>query len=123
MSDRKDKTSVVSCKLHTDEVLLAMEAIYVGRAMPRVGRPFVAHASPLANPYVEGRDGNLEDVLAKYEDHVLSRPDLMALLPWLRGRVLACWCLDDPDPVATLAKGRGLKCHAQLLADLAERYP
>jgi hypothetical protein len=46
-------------------------------------------------------------VLAKYRQYLLSRPDLIALLPGLRGRRLGCWCVPEP-------------CHAQVIAELAD---
>ncbi|WP_290055846.1 DUF4326 domain-containing protein [Amycolatopsis solani] len=52
-------------------------------------------------------DGSREAVVAKYREHLLSRPDVLALLPALRGRRLGCWC----DPEA---------CHAQVIAELAD---
>ncbi|MER6799640.1 DUF4326 domain-containing protein, partial [Amycolatopsis mediterranei] len=38
------------------------------------------------------------------------RPDLLALLPGLRGRRLGCWCVPEP-------------CHAQVIAELADNGP
>lgn len=61
---------------------------------------------PLYNPYKVKKYGRGEAVRL-YREHLFSRPDLLALLPGLRGKVLACWC--DPEP-----------CHAHLLAELAD---
>lgn len=55
-----------------------------------IGRP-----SPFGNPFVIGRDGSREDVVRKYADWLLGRPDLMARLPELRGKVLVCWCAPE----------------------------
>jgi hypothetical protein len=63
--------------------------------------------SPLANPFRLGRDGNREEVLAMYRDYLLCRPDLLALLPEVRGRRLGCWCLPEA-------------CHAEVIAELAD---
>ncbi|MBX6723654.1 MAG: DUF4326 domain-containing protein, partial [Dactylosporangium sp.] len=43
----------------------------------------------------------------RYEAWLRTRPDLMARLPELRGRVLACWCAPKP-------------CHGDVLARLAD---
>jgi hypothetical protein len=76
--------------------------VYVGRRTR--GWP----ASPWGNPYRPGPDGTLAEVLARYEhEHLASRPDLLAMLPELRGKVLGCWC--HPKP-----------CHADVLARLAD---
>lgn len=58
--------------------------VYIGRASPRHGLP----ASPFANPFRIGRDGTRAEVLLKYRQHLLRRPDLLARLPELRGKRL-----------------------------------
>ncbi|WP_432040564.1 DUF4326 domain-containing protein [Streptomyces cucumeris] len=40
--------------------------------------------------------------------HLLARPDLLALLPALRGRRLGCWCAPLP-------------CQAEIIAELADQ--
>jgi hypothetical protein len=59
------------------------------------------------NPFHIGVDGTRRAVIAKYRVMVLSRPDMLARLPELRGRVLGCWCKPKP-------------CHADVLAELAD---
>ena len=66
-----------------------------------IGRPSV-----WGNPYVIGRDGTRAEVIEKYRTYVLSRPDLLARLPELRGKRLGCYC----KPAA---------CHGDVLAELA----
>ena len=68
-----------------------------------IGRP-----SRWGNPFKVGRDGTREEVIAKYRTYVLSRPDLVAVLPELQGKVLGCWCAPEP-------------CHGDVLAELARR--
>ena len=78
--------------------------VYIGRA----NRRYRLAASPWANPYREGRDGDRERVIAKYEDWLRSQPALMAALPELRGKVLGCWCAPEPchgDVLLRLANG------------------
>lgn len=77
--------------------------VYIGRPMPRFGLT----ASKWANPFKVGGDGTREQVIAKYRRRLSSRPDLMAALPELRGKVLGCWCAPQP-------------CHGDVLAALAE---
>lgn len=45
-----------------------------------IGRP-----SKWGNPFIIGRDGTREEVVAKYEAWLTGRPELMAALPELRG--------------------------------------
>jgi hypothetical protein len=77
--------------------------VYIGRA---VGRARLK-TSIWGNSFRIGRDGTREEVIAKYRDYILSRPDLMARLPELKGKTLGCWC-------------KPLPCHGDVLAELAE---
>jgi Domain of unknown function (DUF4326) len=97
-------TTVVSLKGHRDDPGFA-NVVYVGRAMHFGG--WHLPGSPLANPFRPGRDGSRQEVLAKYRQYLLSRPDLLQLLPGLRGRRLGCWCVPEP-------------CHAEVIAELAD---
>ncbi|MFJ9632616.1 DUF4326 domain-containing protein [Streptomyces sp. NPDC101175] len=89
----------------------APEAIvYVGRRWTLGGWDLPRH--PLYNPFAydtpaRRRDGTRAEVMAKYRAYLLARPDLLALVPELRDRTLACWCAP-------------LLCHAEVLADLAD---
>lgn len=67
-----------------------------------IGRP-----SKWGNPFVIGEDGNREEVITKYREHVLNSKELMADIHTLRGKTLACWC--SPLP-----------CHGDVLAELAD---
>jgi Domain of unknown function (DUF4326) len=44
------------------------------------------------NPFVIGKDGIREEVIAKSEAYLMSRPDLLAQLHTLKGKRLAWWC-------------------------------
>jgi hypothetical protein len=79
-------------------------AVYIGRANPRYG----LRASKWANPFMIGRDGARDEVIALYERWLRDdRPDLMAALSELRGKDLVCWCAP-------------LACHGDVLARLLE---
>ena len=97
-------TEVVNLKGHRDDPEFA-DVIYVGRAMHRGG--WHLPASPLSCPYRPGRDGTRPEVIARYREYLLGRPDLLALLPGLRGHRLGCWC-------------KPLPCHADVIAELAD---
>ena len=66
-----------------------------------IGRP-----SKWGNPFVIGRDGTREDVIAKYEAWLLEQTELVAALPELAGKTLGCWCAPQA-------------CHGDVLARLA----
>jgi Domain of unknown function (DUF4326)/YspA, cpYpsA-related SLOG family len=68
-----------------------------------IGRP-----GPWGNPYVIGEDGTREQVIAKYEEHLLRSPELKGRLPELRGKTLGCWCAPQA-------------CHGDVLAYHANR--
>jgi uncharacterized protein DUF4326 len=103
-TDRPAGTTVVNLKGHREDPEFD-DVVYVGRAMHRGG--WHLQASPLASPFRPGLDGSRDDVIAKYRAYLLGRPDLLALLPDLRGRRLGCWCVPEP-------------CHAQVIAELAD---
>jgi hypothetical protein len=67
-----------------------------------IGRP-----SKWRNPFVIGRDGTREEVIAKFERWLLSS-ELVGDLAELRGKVLGCWCAPEA-------------CHGDVLARLANQ--
>jgi hypothetical protein len=69
-----------------------------------IGRP-----SKWGNPYVSGRDGDRDTVIARYRAHVMTNDDLMASLPELDGKVLGCFC-------------KPLACHGDVLVELVEQF-
>jgi hypothetical protein len=75
---------------------------------PAADRVYVGRPSKWGNPFVIGRDGTRDEVMAKYRDWILRQPALVAALHELRGKHLVCWC----------APGR---CHAEVLIELANR--
>ncbi len=97
-------TSVVNLKGHRGDPDFT-DVVYVGRPMHRGG--WHLPGSPLASPFRPGPDGSREEVVAAYRGYLLGRPDLLALLPALRGRRLGCWCAPLP-------------CHAAVIAELAD---
>ena len=84
--------------------------VYIGRQRSQKmwSGGYYLPRSPWHNPFKIGRDGTAEVVAAKYERYLIEeRPDLVARLPELRGKTLACWCKPGP-------------CHGDVLARLAE---
>ena len=86
------------------------DVVYVGRRWTMGGWDLPRH--PLYNPFAYNtatrkRDGTRAEVMARYRAYLLERPELLALVPALRGRALACWCAPE-------------LCHAEVLAELAE---
>ena len=79
------------------------DGIYIGRAAPRLG----LKRSIWANPFKIGPDGSRAEVIAKYEAYLRARPELLALIPELKGKTLLCYCAPEP-------------CHGDVLARLAD---
>ncbi|QCS09254.1 hypothetical protein CRV15_08685 [Streptomyces clavuligerus] len=99
------RTTAVNLKGHHGDPAYE-DVVYVGRPMHRGG--WHLEGSPLACPYRPGPDGTREEVMARYRTHLLAHPELLALLPSLRGHRLGCWCVPK-------------KCHAEVIAELADQ--
>jgi hypothetical protein len=75
-------------------------AIYVGR------KTHGWAASKWGNPFVIGRHGSRDEVIARYRAWITQQPELMAALPELRGKDVVCWCAPKC-------------CHGDVLLELA----
>lgn len=84
-----------------------MAAVYNKRMAAPNGSVYVGRPTQWGNPYQEGRDGTREEVIAKYREWLLARPNLVAKAKrLLRGKDLVCWCAPLP-------------CHADILLELS----
>ena len=77
--------------------------VYIGRE----NNSWRMSESPWHNPYKFPDDGTREEVIEKYRQYILSKPDLLARLPELKGKRLGCWCKPKP-------------CHGDVLIKLLE---
>lgn len=77
-------------------------AVYIGRESRWVRLP----RSKWHNPFQIDRDGTRDEVIEKFRVYLLGNPELMAALPELRAKDLACWCAPD-------------RCHGEVLLELA----
>lgn len=69
--------------------------IYIGRAIRMAG--WNLPTSKWSNPFRLKDYGNdRQKVLDIYEAHVRAKPELMASLGELEGKVLGCWCAPLP---------------------------
>ena len=68
-----------------------------------IGRPSI-----WGNPFVIGKDGTREEVIAKYRKWAQSQPTLLKSLPLLKGKRLKCFC-------------KPLPCHGDILVELIEK--
>jgi len=84
-----------------------LNARQVGK-LSTADRVYVGRPSKWGNPFVIGRDGSRDEVIARYRAWIVRQPALMAALPELRAKSLICWC--SPN-----------RCHADVLIELANR--
>jgi hypothetical protein len=91
------------------------DAVYIGRANGRAR----LKGSPFANPFTITAYGDRALVMMAYAEALRfgDLRHLLADLPALRGKPLACWCRhdgEDPDP--------GNACHADILLRLLDWF-
>jgi len=67
---------------------------------------YIGRGSKWGNPFVIGKDGTREEVIAKYELYLMDNARLLADLHELKNKTLGCWC----SPQA---------CHGDILERLA----
>lgn len=70
---------------------------------------YIGRGSKWGNPFVIGKDGNRKEVIEKYEQYIMKRPDLLNDLHELKGKVLGCWCAPLP-------------CHGDVLVKLVDKF-
>jgi hypothetical protein len=68
---------------------------------------YIGRGSKWGNPFIIGKDGTREEVISKYEMHIMEHPTLINELPELIGKTLGCWC----KPKA---------CHGDILVIMVE---
>lgn len=108
---REGRTVVINVTRHPNLLTWAQgtdQLVYCGRRNTRRGFA----ASRWRNPYAMDRravDERLERrrVIDSFREYLAGQPDLLADLPTLRGKILACWC--SPRP-----------CHCHVIAGLVD---
>jgi len=55
-----------------------------------IGRPGKGLSGSWGNPFEEGIDGTRKEVIDKYRDWIVQQPELMDLIPSLKGKALGC---------------------------------
>lgn len=72
-------------------------------------------ASVWANPFKVGKDGTLDEILAKYRSHITQKIKTEGLnLQELSGKNLGCWCVET----CKTSNITPTVCHGQVLMDL-----
>ncbi len=118
---KTETCGVVNCKVgyirpkyeNLREWMKDPEHVYIARrgVVFVEGERFPKQDSVWANPFKIGKDGNREEVIAKYEtyirDRLVKEPALKEELLKLKGKCLGCWCAPEP-------------CHGDVLLKLIE---
>lgn len=68
---------------------------------------FIGRPSKWGNPFVIGKDGTREQVIAKYKEYIEDNDNLLRHLYELKGQRLGCFC-------------KPLACHGDILVKLIE---
>lgn len=97
--------SVVHIKRKNGEIIQNCD-VYIGRRVYMGG--WRLEQSKWANPFKTGKDGTISEILEKYRNHVLSKPELSKDLSSLKNKVLGCWCKPKP-------------CHGDILVELVNQ--
>lgn len=84
--------------------MVALKVVHCKKAVYNV---YIGRPSKWGNPFNLGADGDRAEVIAKYEDWILTQPNLLDSLHELDGKTLGCWCA----PRA---------CHGDVLIKLVE---
>jgi len=78
--------------------------VYIGRW----NRGYGVGKSKRHNPFKMNDESEREEVIEKYREYILTKPELMEALPELKGKTLFCYC----KPKA---------CHGDVLKDLVDQ--
>ena len=92
-------TKVVHCKKEPYDV-------YIGRPS-KWGNPFPIRLSMLHG--LKEYDYEREESLRLYKEYIMSKPELLADIHELKGKVLGCWC-------------KPKDCHGDILAEVADAH-
>ncbi len=104
---RAERDEVIEC-LRAEVVGTAVAVAPVARVVHCKREPFdvrIDRSTKWGNPFKVGRDGDRAEVIELYRHWIQTKPDLLAALPELRGKVLGCWCAP-------------LACHGDVLIEL-----
>lgn len=61
------------------------------------GRRYPEKDSPFANPFKLGKDGDREEIIAKYELYIRDKIEKgEVMIKEIKGKNLGCWCSPEP---------------------------
>jgi len=66
---------------------------------------YIGRGSKWGNPFRIGPDGSREEVIEKYREYILKKPELLKSLHELKDNTLGCYC-------------KPLACHGDILIEL-----
>ena len=104
-SHTQSATRIVKLRRSNGKVVQGCD-VYIGRRFTMGG--WNLQESKWANPFKIKDYGSAEAVVEKYRDYLMKKPELLACLPDLKGKVLGCWCKPGV-------------CHGDILVELANK--
>ena len=84
----------------------------VNKKQTKIYDVYIGRGSKWGNPLKIGNDGDRNDVIREYEDHIRNSPELLEALPELKGKTLGCWCRPKAchgDVLIKLLKEKGIE--------------
>jgi hypothetical protein len=84
--------------------------IYIGRSCYMGG--WKLETSEWHNPF-KVKEYGIQKALELYYQYIINKPELMAKLPTLKGKILGCFCGDGPQAL----------CHGNILVYLVSQLP
>lgn len=70
---------------------------------------YIGRGSKWGNPFVMRHEGERSQVIQKYREYILNRPELLIALPEIAGKTLGCWC-------------KPKLCHGDILIELCREF-
>lgn len=108
------QTTVVRIRRKGGEVVQGCD-VYIGRRCTMGG--WKLESSKWANPYTVKEHGR-ERACQLYREYILATPALREALEELRGKVLGCFCCDEPVREEEVNESNRYKCHGVVLLSL-----
>lgn len=88
LATKPQKTRVVHLRRSQGKIVQDCD-VYIGRKCNMGG--WNLPASKWKNPFTIKEHGSAKIVVNKYKEYILTRKDLLSLLPELKGKTLGCW--------------------------------
>jgi len=93
MNKQLDIFQVIAEETKSDTVVVNIKKNKAAKKLP--GYVYIGRSSKWGNRFVlkeHGGEYTREEAIALYEEEIRTKPELLALLPTLKGKTLGCYC-------------------------------